>query len=266
MSARSIKEGRLPHMPTILNYVARRNSPRESVSSLRVCSIPFHLAKKEYSNGCASAETIPMHHFRNKEFVIDFVIGVILLVVSLMVETRAVTYVDNQTSNAVSDIVLNNTRVYNVDGLYVYGAVSLIAFIVFVCVWYPRRLPFVLKSIALFTFVRAFFISLTHIGPYPAQVVISPSFFTTYFPTIFTSNDLFFSGHTGLPFLMALIFWDNKMLRTIFLGFTLLLAVVVLLGHIHYSIDVVSAFFITFGIFSMAKVFFKRDWLRLNRD
>jgi len=112
MSARSIKEGRLPHMPTILNYVARRNSPRESVSSLRVCSIPFHLAKKEYSNGCASAETIPMHHFRNKEFVIDFVIGVILLVVSLMVETRAVTYVDNQTSNAVSDIVLNNTRVF----------------------------------------------------------------------------------------------------------------------------------------------------------
>jgi len=36
--------------------------------------------------------------------------------------------------------------------------------------------------------------------------------------------------------------------------------VVVLLGHIHYSIDVFSAFFITYSIFHMAKYLFKNEF------
>ncbi|MBI4088352.1 hypothetical protein HY418_03160 [Candidatus Kaiserbacteria bacterium] len=207
-----------------------------------------------------------MHHFKNKEFIIDFVLGTLLLAASLAIENYAVRYAGNRASNSVTDIILSNTRVYNVDGIYVYGAVLLIAVILLVCIHRPKRFPFVLKSVALFTLIRAFFISLTHIGPYPIVVAISPSFFTSFFPTLFTGDDLFFSGHTGLPFLMALTFWDNKVLRVIFLGFTALLATAVLLGHLHYSIDVVAAFFISFGIFSMAKTFFRRDWGRLQHD
>jgi len=37
--------------------------------------------------------------------------------------------------------------------------------------------------------------------------------------------------------------------------------VAVLLGHIHYSIDVFSALFITYGIFVIAKKVFARDYL-----
>ena len=77
---------------------------------------------------------------------------------------------------------------------------------------------------------------------------------------IFNGNDLFFSGHTGLPFLLALIFWENKKLRFLFLGFSVLFAVVVLLGHLHYSIDVFAAYFITYTIFHICKFLFKKDW------
>ena len=73
-------------------------------------------------------------------------------------------------------------------------------------------------------------------------------------------NDLFFSGHTGIPFLMALMFWNYKPLRYTFLCFSLFFAVVVLLGHLHYSIDVLAAFFITYAIFDICKFFFKKDW------
>jgi len=45
-----------------------------------------------------------------------------------------------------------------------------------------------------------------------------------------------------------------------FLGFSVLFAVVVLLGHLHYSIDVMSAYFITFSIFNICKFLFKEDW------
>jgi hypothetical protein len=194
----------------------------------------------------------------------EIVIGTLLLLVSLIVQSYAVAYTDTHASNAVTDIVLSNTPVYNVYYIYVYGAILLVAFTVFACLKRPQNVPFVLKSIALFTLVRAFCISLTHIGPFPSQTEVSEGFFTSSLPSIFIGDDFFFSGHTGLPFLLALIFWDNKIWRATFFGFSIVLATAVLLGHLHYSIDVVSAFFISFGVFSMSKVFFKKDWVRMR--
>ena len=201
-----------------------------------------------------------MGHFKDKKFLASLLTGVVFLSISLFINVYAVNYASRSASNSVTDIVLSNIPVFNVDGIFVYGAVLLVLIIVLVCLFKPQRAPFVLKSIALFTLIRSFFVSLTHISPYPAHIVISPSIFTTLFPSIFTGDDLFFSGHTGLPFLMALIFWNNPILRLIFLVFSVVLGVVVLLGHLHYSIDVASAFFITFTIFSIAKTIFKRDW------
>ena len=178
----------------------------------------------------------------------------------------AVNYADKSISNSVTDIVLSNTRVYNVDGIFVYGAVLFVLCIVLVCIIRPQRIPFVLKAIALFTLIRSFFISLTHISPYPTHIAITPSIITSWFPTIFTGDDLFFSGHVGLPFLLALIFWEYPLWRVIFFAFSLLFSVVVLLGHLHYSIDVASAFFITSTIFIIAKYFFKNDWHILKNE
>ena len=201
-----------------------------------------------------------MQYFKNKDFVISLITGVVLLVVSFVVSVYAVDYANQSISNSVTDIVLSNTRVYNVDGIFVYGAVLMVACIALVCIVRPQRMPFIFKSIALFTFIRSCFISLTHIAPYPAHIAISSSIFTTLFPTIFTGDDLFFSGHVGLSFLMALILWEYRFWRILFLASSVIFGIVVLLGHLHYSIDVASAFFITFTIFTIAKNIFKQDW------
>ena len=76
------------------------------------------------------------------------------------------------------------------------------------------------------------------------------------------SGDLFFSGHTGLPFLMALIFWSSPRIRCFFLALSVFFAVTVLLGHLHYSIDVASAYLITYSIFCIARQTFPNDWQR----
>ena len=130
-----------------------------------------------------------------------------------------------------------------------------------------QRAPFILKTIALFVVIRSCFISLTHISPYPVHIAITPSIFTTLFPSVFTGDDLFFSGHVGLSFLMAIILWKHQFWRFLFLGFSIVFSVVVLLGHLHYTIDVVSAFFISYGVLHIAKFFFERDWtwLDINR-
>jgi hypothetical protein len=203
--------------------------------------------------------------FTNKEFLVSFLGGVVLLGISLVVQFFITGYVARSGSGFVTDIILSNTRVYDVGGIFVWGTVVLTIFSIWVGLKHINSAPFLMKSVALFTLIRSVFVSLTHISPFPTRAAIESLFFhKEAFYGIFTGNDLFFSGHTGIPFLLALIFWENKTLRLIFLGFSVMFAAVVLLGHLHYSIDVLSAFFITYSIFHICQVFFKKDWKLFN--
>lgn len=200
------------------------------------------------------------NHFSDKSFVLSFLSGGIFLIISLIIQFLTSNYATRVASDSVTDIVLSNIRIYAVDGVFVWGSVVLLCIGIFLGLRQLNYMPFTLKSIALFTLIRSVFVSLTHIS-LPAHVLISSVFFRdAFFNGIFSGNDLFFSGHTGLPFLIALMVWDNKKLRFLFLGFSLLFAVVVLLGHLHYSIDVLSAYFITYAIFHICIVLFKKDW------
>ena len=203
--------------------------------------------------------------FTDKYFLFSFFGGAVLLAISLVAQFFVSGYVARSASVPVTDIILSNTRVYDVGGIFVWGAVALVIIGVYVCFKKINYAPFVMKSIALFTLIRSVFVSLTHISPFPTRAVIESAFFNKEaFTGIFTGNDLFFSGHTGIPFLLALIFWENKILRVIFLGFSVMFAIVVLLGHLHYSIDVLSAYFITYSIFHICQVFFKKDLKLFN--
>jgi len=196
-----------------------------------------------------------MKYFKNKKFVISSIIGFLLLVASFVVNYYAGTYATMEASSPVTDIILSNTRVFDVDGIFVYGTFAFWAFFIVFFFFRPKTIPLILKSIALFIFIRSVFITLTHIGPFPTQAIINSNILSNFS----FGGDLFFSGHVGLPFLMALILWDDFRMRVLFIFVSLVAAVVVLLGHLHYSIDVLSAFFITYSIYRMAEIFFKKD-------
>jgi len=196
------------------------------------------------------------YYFRDRFFLKSFLGSWILLGVSLVINFYATVYATERASNPVTDIILNNIRVYDVDMIFLYGPVLLFVFLLYLLIVNPQKLPFVLKSISLFVLIRSGFITMTHVGPFPTRLILDPTSFIAHFTS---GNDLFFSGHTGLPFLLALIFWQNKRLRPIFVGFSILFGAVVLLGHLHYSIDVMSAFFITYAIYHLAKYFFAKD-------
>jgi hypothetical protein len=181
----------------------------------------------------------------------------LLIILSLGFNYLAGTYASRNASNAVTDILLDHLPIVNVDFVFVEGFAIFLIFVLALLLHEPKRMPFVLKSIALFIFIRAIFVSLTHIGPFPLHAAIDNDLIVKY---INFTGDLFFSGHTGVPYLMALIFWQQKILRWIFIALSLFFAGVVLLGHLHYSIDVFAAFFITFTIYHIAKKFFSKDY------
>ncbi len=206
-------------------------------------------------------------YFSDRSFLFSFFGGIFLVAVSLVTQFFVSGYVNSLPSVPVTDLILSNLGPYDVGGVFVYGSVLILFIGIFVGLRRPNCIPFTLKSIALFTLIRSVFVTLTHISMFPTHVVIDSPFFNQgVFNGIFTGNDLFFSGHTGLPFLLALMYWQHRNERTTFLGFSILFAIVVLLGHIHYSIDVLSAYFITFSIFQICKFLFKKDWALFSRQ
>lgn len=192
-------------------------------------------------------------------FWVSFVLSITAFAGAVLINNYATIYATLRASNPVTDIVLSNIPVFDVDGLFVYGAAVLILFIALVLLLNPKQIPFTLYTLALFFLIRAAFISLTHVGPFPTHTAID---FTSpigiYLSNIFlVGDDLFFSAHTGVPFLMALVFWQQRTLRYIFLISSVFFGTIALLGHIHYSIDVASAFFITYGIYNISVWLFK---------
>lgn len=184
-------------------------------------------------------------------------VGILLLVTGIIINFYAGTYAAARASNSVSDIILDNIRVYNVDEIFVYGPLFLWIFVAFLCLKEPKRIPFVLKNIAFFVLIRSIFITMTHIGPFPDHLIITDN---TRLITDFTfGGDLFFSAHTGLPFLMALVFGKNMFLRILFSITAVFFGAIVLMAHLHYTIDVMSAFFITYTIYNISKYLFKSD-------
>ena len=189
-------------------------------------------------------------------FCVSVVVSILLFAASLVVMSYAVTFATESASNAVTDIILSNVPVFDVDALFVYGMILFIVVVISLCIADPKRTPFTLHSLTLFIVIRSVFVSLTHISPFPTHTAIN---FGTTITKIFFGGDLFFSGHTGAPFLLALMYWNSPRLRYLFLAWSLFFAVIVLLGHLHYSIDVLAAFFITYAIYDIAKWLFPAD-------
>lgn len=199
--------------------------------------------------------TFDRAYLNHKKFLASCLAALALLGLSLVINFYAGTYAQESASNSVTDMILSNIPVYDLDWIFTYGALIFYIFVGVLCLANPKWIPYVVKSLALFVIIRSVFISLTHIGPFPTQIAVE----SQLFDKLTFGADLFFSGHTGMPFLLALIFWDKVWMRIFFTASAIFFGITVLLAHLHYSIDVLSAFFITYTIYHMAELFFKKD-------
>jgi hypothetical protein len=66
---------------------------------------------------------------------------------------------------------------------------------------------------------------------------------------IYLTTDLFFSGHVATTFLLILYAWPYRLLRNVLIVLHVLVVLSLFFGYIHYSIDVVGAYAITFAVF-----------------
>lgn len=206
-------------------------------------------------------------NFWTREHRRSLYLGLLLLIVALALHVQTGHYTARVTAHApfVGDIILDNIPAVNLDFIVVQGAVLFWVLVLALLLARPRYLLFGIKAVALFIIARSFFVTLTHVGVYPTQVPVDGDEIGSRLYDLFTfQGNFFFSGHTGLPFLMMLIFWNDKPWRWFFLAATVVFGASVLLAHVHYSIDVMSAPFITYGIFKIGEKLFRHDFLLIS--
>lgn len=156
-------------------------------------------------------------------------------------------YVSSLSGASVPDLILDHIGPFDLSFLFVYGYLVL----VFTLFLYPvllhiRTVHIVVTQFSLLVTVRALFVIFTHLQTPLDAIDVS---FPWIFKGLSFQNDMFFSGHTAIPFLGFFLF--KRKIRYFFLGGSILLAIVALAMHLHYSIDVFSAFFITYCCFKV---------------
>ena len=185
--------------------------------------------------------------------------ALILLIVATLFDFAAGDYLTDHAGSyvSVSDLILNNFGPYDLSFIFVWLFIIVIAiFFLYPLVFNPKKLHYSISMFSFLLIVRSVFIMFTHLRVPSDAIAVS-------FPSIIQflnfQNDLFFSGHVGVSFLGFLVFRnENKILSYFMLASSIILGVVVLLMHVHYSIDVFSAFFITYGVYVIGNKLIKR--------
>jgi len=109
-------------------------------------------------------------YLKNKEFLFSAGVAFLFLIVGIVATYFAIVYATERASNSVADIILSNIPVFNVDGLFLFGPVIFWIIIALYLFFDLKKIPFTLKSIGIFLFVRSLFLILTHIGPFPTHI------------------------------------------------------------------------------------------------
>jgi hypothetical protein len=203
---------------------------------------------------------------RLKSLLTGFALLGVAYVVEHFANIYAFDYYSRPTTNHVGDLVLDNIPAVDLNFLIIEAALVAIVLGIFFVLSKPRYVLFTLKAVSIFIIIRSFFISLTHVGIYPEHIAPGLGFFDAIYLYLNFQTGLFFSGHTGLPFLMALIFWQNRRARYIFLALALVDGIAVLLAHVHYSIDVFAAPFMAYGIYKITEFLFPRDYALITEN
>lgn len=188
-------------------------------------------------------------------------LSLLFLLFANIINYNAGSYVDTVDAVPVKDLILDNVNTINLEHIFSYGMIILLSVLLFYVLFFRmKQFHTVAFSFSVLIFVRSFFITLTHLGK-PVDAAIM-----TNLPGIYQAlnfhNDLFFSGHAALPFMAFLLFRKEK-IGVFFLFMTIVLSLTVLVMHVHYSIDVFAAFFITYALFKFSdwfsdKYFYKK--------
>ena len=175
----------------------------------------------------------------------ELIISLILLAIVLTSLANFLNHVEARPGVLLPDPLLNLFK--PIDLTWLIFALIYISLVVAIATLSknPKRLLFAVQLYTLMVAVRIAAMYLLPLEP-PATMIILNDPFVEFFGTGQTlTKDLFFSGHTATLLILFLVS-EKKTIKTVFLISTIVVAIAVLLQHVHYTIDVFAAVFFTY--------------------
>ena len=188
---------------------------------------------------------------KNKSFRIQFIVTLIFLGLILYSLQSFLSYVETRHGALIPDPILNLFSPVDVTWITFFIIYfSLLAAVIYF-ISKPKLLLTAMTAYAVMVFFRIVAMYILPLEP-PAKMIALADPFVEFFGQSQTlTRDLFFSGHTAIMFLFFLI-TKNKTLKYTFFAGTISIAVLVLIQHVHYSVDVFVAFFVSYCSYLIA--------------
>lgn len=180
------------------------------------------------------------------------IIGFFVLVVVLIAFPFFFNYIELREGYTFSDPILQLLPAANVSNIVFAIIWSMALLTIIRCIQQPQILIVFLWGFIFLSLSRFISILILPLNPPKGLIELKDPISNTFYGSKFITKDLFYSGHTATQFLMFLCLqkkWDKifTLLSSIIIG------ILVLVQHVHYSIDVIAAPIFTFLVFVAAK-------------
>jgi membrane-associated phospholipid phosphatase len=187
--------------------------------------------------------------FRNKT-----IIALLLVTIILLALPTFFAFIEKREGLVLQDYVLDAIPAMDVS-IPTFVIIWSVVVLVFYRIYQnPRLFLLIAYGFILMCLARILTISLLPLNPPTGIITLKDPIANIAYGGngIFITKDLFYSGHTGNMFLFFLCLeakWD----KIIALTASFLIGFLVLIQHIHYSIDVIAAFIFTYFLYLGAK-------------
>lgn len=187
---------------------------------------------------------------KSKTNKIELGITLILLIVVLTALANFLNFVESRQGVLLRDPILNLFNPIDLTWL-IFSLIYLSLFAaIIILLKNPEKLIFAIQVYILMVIIRMAAMYLLPLQP-PAKMIILNDPFVEFFGTGQTlTKDLFFSGHTATLLILFLVS-EKSISKIIFLISTIIVALAVLIQHVHYTIDVFAALFFTYACYKI---------------
>jgi hypothetical protein len=191
--------------------------------------------------------------FSTKSFTIKFVVGWILLLTILGLYPYYFAYIQARPGTQLNDWLLAAIPAVDFSGL-VFGIIAVTTLLgLFRTLQSPYLFLVLLWGYLFLNISRVITIFLVPLEPpIGLMPMTDPLAFPFYGQGGNINKDLFYSGHTGTIFLLYLVL-QKKWEKRVALAFTVLIGVLLLVQHIHYTVDVLCAPVFVYFLYIWAK-------------
>jgi PAP2 superfamily C-terminal len=180
--------------------------------------------------------------------------GLVIVSIALYILPYFFKIIEARNGIQLNDWLLNNIPAYNVS-IPIFIIIWSMALLLFIRLIKDPEIFITLLWTYIFLILSRFItISLVPLNPPTGLIALADPLSNSFYGNKFITKDLFYSGHTATLFLMFLCL-KSKTDKIIALFATIFVGVLLLVQHVHYTIDIISApIFIYFLWLSTKKI------------